>query len=82
MAENFGDADDGEIFGVDDSVATAARMRSPPTPKNSSCWLVWRGRLARETLQSFDQLRAIHFAGASPAEIRIRTESIVTAAQP
>src|SRR5712692_4884787 len=57
----------------------AARMRSPPTPKNSSRWF----SVARAPSPARRRKASISSAPyispeASPAEIRIRTESIVT----
>src|SRR5580704_6492041 len=58
MAEYLGDADDGEIFGVDDGVATRAAHAVSAHAEELERWL--------PAPQSFDKLRAVHFAGGLP----------------
>jgi hypothetical protein len=56
MAENFGDADDREIFGVDDSVAAGGAHAVPADAEEFEL------RIA--AAQSFDELCAVHFPGS------------------
>ncbi len=55
MAEDFGDADDGEIFGVNDGIASGGAHALATDTEEFE-----RGIL---TAQRFDELRAIHFSG-------------------
>ncbi len=69
MAEDFGDADDGEVFGVDDRVAAGgAHAVSADTEE-------FEGRIA--AAQGFDELRAVHFPRSFASRDQDSQESIV-----
>src|SRR5580698_11318699 len=55
MAHNLSDADDGEIFGVDDDVAPRGAHALPTCTEELERWILPPKR--------FNQLRAVHFAG-------------------
>src|SRR5882672_1360572 len=56
MAEDFSDADDGEIFRVDDGFATCGAHASSADAEEFEL------RIA--AAQGFDELRAVHFSGS------------------
>src|SRR5580704_11487547 len=55
MTENFGDADDGEVFRVDDRVAAGGAHAVSADAEEIEVWIA--------TAQGFDELRAVHFSG-------------------
>ena len=55
MAEDFGDADDGEIFRIDDCVAAGGAHAVSADAEEFELQVV--------AAQGFDELRAVHFPG-------------------
>ena len=87
MAEDFGNADDGEVFGVDDDLAAGgahALSACAEEGKFSGLRLQRRGCGASlhmdrrdSTAQGFDQLRTVHFPGSFTGRDQDSQESIV-----
>src|ERR1700722_1436043 len=75
MAEDFGDADDGEVFGVDDGVASGGAHAVGADAEEFERWVA--------AAQGFDELSAVHFtrsfAGGdenSHGEVLLRGSSV------
>ena len=69
MAEDFGDADDGEILGIDDGVAAGGAHALAADAEELE------RRIA--AAQGFDQLRAVHFPRSFTGGDQDSQESIV-----
>jgi hypothetical protein len=75
MAEDFRDADDGQVFGIDDSIA-ADGTHAVATHTEE-----FKRRITAS--QSLDKLRAVHFAGRlTGGDQDSHTEGIVTSCHP
>jgi len=71
MAENFSDADDGEVPGVNDDVAPGGAHLVATNPEEFERWITGPQRI--------HQLRAVHFARSFARRDQNAHRSIVTA---
>jgi hypothetical protein len=70
MAEDFGDADDGEVFGVDNCVAAGGAHAVSADAEE------FKGSVAAS--QGFDELSAVHFPRSFASRDQDSQESIVS----
>ena len=81
MTKNLGDADDGQVFSIDNDFASRSTHALPARPEEFKLpGLRGDGALPRPhtSTQSFDELRAIHFTGGFAGRDENLHETIVT----
>ena len=70
VAENLGDTDDRQVFGIDDGVASGYAHTVTANAEELERWI--------EVLQGLDELRTVHFTGSFAGGDQDKHESLAT----